>query len=171
MTASNGKWVNPVPSQVEHGTGLALAALSSYLGGWQNDSGRYPMVNPEQAGFGGARGNAAVVSFYKITGDQCQWVGHYQKGSTTVWAATALQLFTPVVVHRSEFEATFASAPLFGVRAFNGSFYGGFMELTNGTGVLYGTDGAPATPWTNAAPFAWGTGSILSWNVTFRIQA
>ena len=102
MAGSNGKWVNPKLSEYrgDNVSGATvrqtLDSLTSYLGGWVDDSGRYPMVNNEQAGFGGSRGNATVVSWFKITGDECHWYGHYAIGSTTGWAAVGVNLIPPV---------------------------------------------------------------------------
>lgn len=142
-------------------------------GDWVDDHTRNPIVNNEQAGFGGSRGNAVVISQYKILGgDTCWWYGHYIIGSTTAWAAVNLDMFPPIYQENSTFSYASASMTAYGARAYNGSYYGLYFEITQAPGTnwqLYRSDGAPNARITNAVPFAWGAGNILSWNLKYRI--
>jgi hypothetical protein len=176
MPDMNGKWLSPYLTQLEEGpVRNTFDSLSRYLGGWQDDSGRNPIVNNEQAGFGGTRGNATVKSFYKVTGDECWWCGGYLLGSTTAWAAVALQLFAPFPANLNEMvPSTVGGLALGGVKAYNGTPYFGAPDIGLNSGPNGGALINPYTSggafWTNTVPFTWANTSQLVWSVRYRIS-
>lgn len=183
MTSGNGKWLNPNAAQHAQGWvgGRSLEqtfqSLSSYLGGWVDDSGRNPIVNNEQTGFGASRGNATIMSKYKLLGDECWWVGTYLFGTTTTWAAVNLQLFTPLPAHSFEFYNSVSGIgmPAFGITAYNGSHYSAFGDFgtntaPNGGAVVTAISLAqPGVVWDATHPFTWDDNHQLKWNVRFRV--
>ena len=187
MAGPNGKWVNPRVSEYRGGwvPGTTIQStfqsLTSFLGGWVNDSGRYPIISTEASGYGAVRGNATVQSFYKVTGDECHWVGLYVWGSTTTTAAVALHLFSPFNINTNEFgsSALGIGAPVFGARAYDSSAaarYAAYAECGGSAppttdAVLIGVDGTPNVGWDSTHPFTWASGDMLGWDLTFRIQA
>lgn len=172
MPSTNGKWTNPSLAHIDHEAGQALQSLSSYLGSWTDDHLRNPILT--SAGVNETRGNATVVSQYRITAGQCHWYGHYIIGSTTAWnggVGNISLLYPPGATPDSyTFIHPSASMPGSAVRAYNGGYHPGSVEFLS-TGVLLLDNAVANTVWGVAAtqPFAWAAGSILSWNLSYPI--
>lgn len=171
MTGANGRWLNPVPTQVDHGTALALQSLSSHLGGRQDDTLRSPIIRSN--GVAETRGNADVVSTYHLLAGWCEWWGHYNVGTTTAWSvAGTLSMVPPVAVDTTTFQYKTASMPGSTVRAYNGTFHHGYVEYTGAFTITLWDAAVANTQWGlgPATPFAWGVGSILSWHLRYPVQ-
>lgn len=169
---ANGKWVNPNPG-VDHETSLMAQSLTSYLGGWVDDSLRNPIF--QTAGGNETRGNGTVVSWYRVQAGECHWYGHYLLGSTTSWPAGAFNLALPVAADATSFHASFASMCGSTIRAYDASgtdYYYGNVEfqttVANVRGPVAGQTRSQA--WTvNTVPFAFTTSDIVSWDLRYRV--
>lgn len=173
---ANGKFTNPYWLELRrdgpNATTKTLDALQDYLGGWVDDSGRNPII--QTAAGNETRGNASVVSSYKVTGDECWWVLHYIFGSTTSWPGTgagnALRLVPPFAYDQTFFSGATA-APIFGARASNGAVNWGVADFTGGVVNLYGTNNALwVVNGASSVPFQWSTGFTLDVALRYRIS-
>ena len=174
----NGKWTNPYWLDIRRENGDKSAVtrsfddLQRYLGGWVEDSGRNPIIYSN--GIAETRGNATVVSWYKVLGDTCWWYGHYQLGNTTGWnnAAGFLELALPLGVEATTFVTSFASMAGSVARAYNGNFFFGHGEIASNSRFGMFDAAVANTRWSvqAATPFAWGANHILSWNLWYRLD-
>ena len=165
-------WLAPLGDNV-----WIVIGSSSSDSGWTNDSARNPIV---KTGSNESRGNATVLARYRVSDGWCEWQGHYQIGSTTVWAAGSLLLILPMNPESTFWSSSFASMPGGSVRVYDFSS-GGFLfgQVEYGSGANLGTTftftangtGTPASQWTvPTSPLAFATSDILSWNLRFPIQ-
>lgn len=174
MPDLNGKWSNPIGSVIQDYELRATSdSLTKYLGGWVNDTGRQPIILSN--GVAETRGNADVTSTYRVfLGDMVWWYGHYNVGTTTAWSvAGVLTMIPPIPVDTITFQYKTASMPGSTVRAYNGTFHHGFVEFTGASSLTLYDAATAASQWGlgAATPFAWGAGSILSWNILYRADA